>query len=120
MSSLLGKKGWISTWLIAGLISAYLSIASSPEIVQFDTPIDLVLPSLYSFSIARQIGSGFSVRPFLMIYYEVVLSRLSIISLDGLETYLAIWTLLDVIVFCFFGSKRPVYQKTIHVTRSQH
>jgi len=34
--------------------------------------MDLVRPSLYSFSIARQVGSGFSVRDSLMMYWIVV------------------------------------------------
>lgn len=68
MSGCCGRKGWISIWFIWGLTLAYLSSDSMPFSVKLESPIDFVRPSLYSFSIARQVGSGFSVRGLLITY----------------------------------------------------
>lgn len=51
---------------------------SRPLMVQLETPIDLASPELYRDSMARHVGRGFSVRSFLMIYYNPFRQHLSL------------------------------------------
>jgi hypothetical protein len=71
-SSAFGRKGWISIWLITGLIAAQANSFSNFFAVQLETPIDLALPALYIFSIVGQINSGFFVILMLITYYKII------------------------------------------------
>jgi hypothetical protein len=81
------QEGWILIWLITDLIAAQANRFSSFFIVQLETPIDLALPALYSFSIVGQINSGFFVILMLITYYKIinVISKQSTKS-KGFET----------------------------------
>lgn len=44
-------------------------ICEIPDSVKLDRPMDFVRPAVYTFSIARQVGSGLEVKALLMMYW---------------------------------------------------